>query len=389
MKIGKWIGVILGWLFLTLAISIAIAMTVYIKTEQGAQKPANRFYEIAGPVLLVSGIWREASAPLRNGLRIEERSVEDGVHVTSMAMTAYNPDMGKAPANVIRRSRRMGEEEREQFSRPPASYETGDGAVYELHDWRVECITGGLARHDIEREMTYQSVEAVQPIPGQLAVREELSGEQAEGTLNIAKKERVNERWTDDFRVPVTFHSYGAEQYQLGNILLTAGEQLPPPQDYQAELFAVLGLSDSDYRVTEMHWDGEPYADAGGELCRNALAVGEKRVADYRVLYAGLVSWPVPDTYELKTVYKLQRQVSPHAGNGDMSGETSDAEGEGDGGGKTVRWYWVHEWVEVTVTAGLIGILLGTLILLISWRRENRGKNGQGHSSHSPGRDSS
>lgn len=371
IKIRKWIRIILGWLFLTLAISIALAMAVYIRSEKEAQKPGNRFYEIAGPGLLMSGIRQGMSAPLRNGIRIEERSLNDGFHVTSMALPASTTDLENAPANVIRRSRSMGAEEREQFSRPPASYETGDGTVYELVDWRVECIPGGIARHDMEREMTYQAVEAAQTVPGQLAVREEFAGEQAEGTLHMVEKERVNERWTDDFRVPVTFHSYGAEQYQLGDILLAAGEQLPPPQDYQAGLFRVLGLSDNDYRVTGMHWEGEPYVDTGGELCRDALAVGEKRVADYRVLYAGPVSWPVPDTYELKTVYKLQRTARTDTGSGEVPSGGPRAEGED--GGMDVRWYWVREWVEVTVTAGLIGILLGTLILLISWRREKQG----------------
>lgn len=49
MKIGKWMGAVLGWLFLTLAISIALAMMVYIKSEKEAQKPGDRFWEIAGP----------------------------------------------------------------------------------------------------------------------------------------------------------------------------------------------------------------------------------------------------------------------------------------------------------------------------------------------------
>lgn len=160
------------------------------------------------------------SAPLREGVNIEERSLSGGVRVTSMAFPASTTEIEGAAANVIRRSRPMGAEEREQFSRPPASYETGDGLVYELADWRVECIPSGVARHDMEKEMTYRSVEAAQTVPGQVAVREELSGEQAEGTLHIVEMERVNERWTDDFQVPVTFHSYGAEQYQLGNILL-------------------------------------------------------------------------------------------------------------------------------------------------------------------------
>lgn len=375
MKIGKWMGAVLGWLFLTLAISIALAMMVYIKSEKEAQKPGDRFWEIAGPGLLMGGVRQGMSAPLREGVNIEERSLSGGVRVTSMAFPASTTDIEGAAANVIRRSRPMGVEEREQFSRPPASYETGDGLVYELADWRVECIPGGVARHDMEKEMTYRSVEAAQTVPGQVAVREELSGEQAEGTLHIVEMERVNERWTDDFQVPVTFHSYGAEQYQLGNILLAAGEQLPPPQEYQAELLQVLGLSDNDYRVTGMRWEGEPYMDASGELCRDALAVGEKQVADYRTLYAGPVSWSVPDTYELKTVYKLKRAARTDTGSGEASGGAPQAAGEDDG--NAVRWYWVREWVEVTVAVGLIGILLGTLILLLSWRRENRGGRGR------------
>ena len=165
MKIGKWMGAVLGWLFLTLAISIALAMMVYIKSEKEAQKPGGRFWEIAGPGLLMGGVRQGMSAPLREGVNIEERSLSGGVRVTSMAFPASTTDIEGAAANVIRRSRPMGAEEREQFSRPPASYETGDGLVYELADWRVECIPGGVARHDMEKEMTYRSVEAAQTVP--------------------------------------------------------------------------------------------------------------------------------------------------------------------------------------------------------------------------------
>ena len=69
------------------------------------------------------------------------------------------------------------------------------------------------------------------------------------------------------------------------------------------------GLKSSDYVVENMVWDGEPYMAAGGEVCRDAVAVGKKRVADYRVVYAGQIVRTIPERYCLKTVYELNIPV--------------------------------------------------------------------------------
>ncbi|MBS6952505.1 MAG: hypothetical protein KH230_04660 [Enterocloster asparagiformis] len=272
---------------------------------------------------------------------------------------------------IIRQTTIMTAQEREVFVKPPEYYTDEAGGRYRLADWNVECIPGGTTSREAKKEMVYRSVEGVQVIPWQITVQEEQDGEVTRGRLEMTEKTVLEETWSDDFSIPVTFHAYGAEQYELGEITIEAGEQFPPAGEYRQELLRILGLKDSDYLVEDMHWNGEPYTDESGEVCRNALAVGKKRVADYRVVYAGRISQPVPDSYRLNTLYRLDSPaVDPTV---PVVGETAaelEIPPEKNTGEKI--WYWIRSGVVVTIAAGLFAILLGTIILLAAWRREER-----------------
>ncbi len=272
---------------------------------------------------------------------------------------------------TIRQTTFMTAQEREAFVKPPEYYTDEAGGRYRLADWNVECIPGGTTSRDAEKEMVYRSVEGAQVIPWQITVEEEQDDEAARGMLEMTEKTVLEETWSDDFSVPVTFHAYGAEQYELGEITIEAGEQFPPAGEYRQELLRILGLKDSDYLVEDMRWNGEPYTDESGEICRDALAVGKKRVADYRVVYAGRISQPVPDSYRLNTVYRLDPPtVDPTVSVVRETTAEPEIPQEKNTGEKI--WYWIRSGVVVTIAAGLFAILLGTIILLAAWRREGR-----------------
>lgn len=297
--------------------------------------------------------------------------------------TSFAGPGGDLPGNptrsqTIRQTTIMTAAERDDFTKPPKYYTDAAGQRYRLADWNVVCTPGGEIASEAVKEVVYRAVEGVQVIPWQITVQEEQDGqgeETARGVLEMTEKTVLEETWSDEFSVPVTFHAYGAEQYELGAITIAAGEALPPVEEYRQELLRILGLKDSDYLVEDMQWDGDPYVDESGELCRNALAVGKKRVADYRVVYAGQVSRQLPDTYCLNTVYELNtpaREPSVSI----VRETTAEAERPPQENETGKIWYWIRSGVVVTIAAGLFAILLGTLILLAAWRREERGKKG-------------
>ncbi len=306
-------------------------------------------------------------------------------------LTALGAEMSAAPSGTLRIVRPLETEEAERFTAPPEEYTDEDGMVYELEDWQLERLPGGQVSQEVRRQVVYRDVEAAQSVPQSIPVREQYTGSsgpsssaapipqgsdssfQASGTLAATETQALGERWSDDFHVPLVFHSYGAELYELGNILMSAQDGFPPPEEYQDELLGILGLPGEDYEITGLTWDSEPYAGPDGELCREATASGRKRLVDYQVTYDGRVSWQMPDTWQLETVYRLRPSV--------VAAEESTAEALPAAGAPVMDadsltepglWYWVRSGFVITVAAGLVGITVGILILFVMWLKRER-----------------
>lgn len=299
---------------------------------------------------------------------------------------------GSEYSQTIRLVRPLEAEESEGFTEPPGEYEDENGSVYDLEDWKLDRLPGSRVSQEASRQVVYRAVEGAQSLPGTIPVREarpdgaEDSGAQdsgsqdnapqeVSGTLYATETQILGETWSDDFQVPMVFHSYGAQIYELGDILISAEGGFPPPEEYQDELLGILNLPRDGYEITRLSWNGEPYAGPGGELCREAMASGRKRLVDYQVTYEGRVSWQMPDTCRLETVYRLRPPVAETAGEvpETLTAETPAPEPEMSG--EPVLWYWVRSGFVITVAAGLAGIAVGILILLVLWlKREKRDK---------------
>lgn len=296
-----------------------------------------------------------------------------GVCALIAALTVFGMELtvfGAEVSQTVRMVRPLEGEEAEVFTEPPEEYTDENGAVYDLADWTLDRVPGSRVSQEISRQVVYRTVEAAQPVPSAIPVNEG----QASGTLKAAETQILNETWSDDFHVPMVFHSYGAQVYELGNISMSAEDGLPPPEEYQEELLRILGLPESDYEVTTLSWNGEPYTGPDGELCREAVASGRKRLVDYQVTYAGRVSWQMPDTCMLETVYRLRPSVveteraDPPPAPAAVAGPAAEPEEPG-------LWYWVRSGFVITVAAGLAGIAVGILILLVMWlKREQSDK---------------
>lgn len=265
----------------------------------------------------------------------------------------------------------------DQPEEPEETYWDRDGNQYALESWEMKEIPEHMASRNMEKQIVYAGVEGAEGLPESISVTEEISGVPAGGKLYIRDSRTVKEEWLDGFETPVVFHSYGADEYQVGTLAINGEDVLSGAVAVQEELLGIMGLSPDEYRILSMEWAGEAFVDDEGQMCRQASAAGQKLVRDVAVTYEGEVSYMEPVSYEMEMVY---RPVLP-----------SDIQVEDPLPAVQVRepepvpakeestlWYWVRSGFVITVGAGLIGIGIGILILAASWlgqrRKERQGR---------------
>ena len=121
-----------------------------------------------------------------------------------------------------------------------------------------------------------------------------------------------------------------------------------------------------------MIWSGEPFTDEDGQLCRNAIALGERLLKDVEVVYKGEVILKEPDHYELHAVYQAQEVNEESA-----EELTTQAEPELpiSASKKGPFWYLIRTGFVITVAIGIIGILIGIILLFIMKRHKKEEKD--------------
>ena len=91
-------------------------------------------------------------------------------------------------------------------------------------------------------------------------------------------------------------------------MVIDGSDVLASAVSVQEEILGIMGLSAGEYRILSMEWAGEPFEDDEGQMCRQAMARGQKLVRDYEVTYEGTVSLKAV-SYTHLDVYK--RQAGP------------------------------------------------------------------------------
>ncbi len=256
---------------------------------------------------------------------------------------------------------------------PPESYWDRNGREYVLDHYEVKEIPGHMVGRELEKQVVYSDVEGAEGLPESISVTEEVSGIPAEGELYIRDSRIVREEWRDGFRAPVLFHSYGADEYQTGSLVISGEDVLASAVESQEGILEVMGLSPQQYRIHSMAWDGEAFEDEDGQLCRRAMAEGQKLVRDYEITYEGEVAYMEPVSYEMEMAYRPvlpSRVWLDEEGTDTVAGEAAqEPSTTGEGG---PLWYWVRSGFVITVGAGLIGICAGVLALAVSWLRQRK-----------------
>lgn len=268
-------------------------------------------------------------------------------------------------------TRMVGPEQAGEPVRPEETCWDSKGNRYELERYEVKEVPGQRVDRSMEKQMVYRDVEGAEEIPQSIEVCEELSEDPAQGRLYLRDSRIVREGWQDGFQAPVLFHSYGAEEYAAGSGVIDGRDVLSSSLEAQEEILGLMGLKPGEYRILSMEWAGEPFEDEEGQVCRQAMASGQKLVRDYEAAYEGTISYMEPPSYELELFYRLA--PSSPAGVDQGREEGMDArEAAAPVPGAKPCWYWVRKGVVVTLGAGLIGLGVGVMILVSAWLRKRR-----------------
>lgn len=104
--------------------------------------------------------------------------------------------------------------------------------------------------------------------------RQEENGAKDIRTAVYAGRVSTGEEWRESTR-PVTFYSYGADEYELGGIKFQE-DILDSALAEQELLLGEMGFRPRAYHITSMDWDGESFMDETGQVCRwGIVARGE------------------------------------------------------------------------------------------------------------------
>lgn len=171
----------------------------------------------------------------------------------------------------------------------PAANLKQDGVSYRLDNYVLEKTMIPAHEISVTKEITYDEVEGKDVIPSKIpvTVNDESTGQETEVIAEISDQEFGEEHWEDSFSFPVVFHEYGLDGYWLGEHVFRLNTVELDFDDYKEALLELIGVSNKEYTVDSVRWDGVEYEDAAGVMCRDALATGKKLVSDCVVTYQG------------------------------------------------------------------------------------------------------
>lgn len=192
---------------------------------------------------------------------------------------------------------------KEDCPEPVESYQTESGEKYMRMSWETERVSVSGQSIPVIREGIYEQAEGITQLPESMNVEVERENQKTEVSCLLEDRAVIKEEWQDGFSFPVTYHKYGAEFYWLGEHLIEGGGDKPRLEGYENLLLEEIGVTPEFYRIVDIRWEGEPYEDETGELCRNAVASGQKLLRDYRLVYKGTASFPSYEAWRVTAVY--------------------------------------------------------------------------------------
>lgn len=191
-----------------------------------------------------------------------------------------------------------------KLSKPEATYQY-EGKEYKLKEYKV-IETQISAREELVSDtITYDSVEQADRIPDSAVIeaRDHLTGAVTNVTVPLKSYEYSDYRWVNGFQFLITVESADADSFALGDVLIPNQEE-HPFKGYEKELLQLIHVSPDFYRILSAEWTGQPWMGENGIIYRQALAQGEKRIADVKAVYEGLVLMDAVPASATEAIYE-------------------------------------------------------------------------------------
>lgn len=264
---------------------------------------------------------------------------------------------------------------REDCPEPEKSYRTDTGEEYVRISWEPERVSVPGRSIPVVREGIFEQAEGITQLPESMNVEAFHEGRETEVNCLLSEKSVIKEEWQDGFTFPVIYHSYGADSYLLGEYLIKGGGEKPRLDGCENLLLHEIGVTPEFYRIADIRWDGEPYEDETGELCRNAIASGQKLLRDYRLVYKGTADFPAYEAWRMTAVYgptapvdvqddSQGESLSEPAANSEENLPAASAMPQ-----PLTLWERITRILLITIAVGALLFFGGLLILAVLWWR--------------------
>lgn len=263
---------------------------------------------------------------------------------------------------------------RDLCTEPDETYVDEAGAEYELDHWSVVPAVIPARSQKVKRAVRYDQVEGTQQIPETMEIeaQEEQYGRAVTAHCELESRELLREEWQEGFEFTVTFHTYEAGYYWLGDRLIPYNQERPELEGCEELLLELAEVPADQYRITDIQWSGDPYEDAEGELCRDAAASGQKLVRDYRVNYTGVARFPAADGWQTAAYYRPAVQTEEESAQVSSSEVRVIPVPEKESGTEEPQnspslWERITRTLMITIVVGAVLFLGGLFMLGLVW----------------------
>lgn len=248
----------------------------------------------------------------------------------------------------------------------PAETFVENNMIYQLADVRQEqrtiqsSVTQTVMGYDnYNYEVTAAGVPATKPVS---AVNQS-TGQVQEVICSFSYIENLGTNVIEN-QIPILFEEYDASFYEWNGNLILKNDAVPALYGYESQILSDINAADGSY-ITGFSWNGDPYTNTDGVLCRDALASVMQVVPNYRVYYIGSLESPE----EKGTVYTCTYETDDSEGRVEYEVKASAQYQQV----KTRAVFYVLTGVGILIIAG--GIT--AVIMVLAKQKKERKENGE------------
>ncbi len=202
----------------------------------------------------------------------------------------------------------FSEEDSDGDASPPERY-VWENEEYRLEAYQIMTAESNEASEIMTETVRYEEVEQAMEIPQEYPV---------------ADMTYENWRWIPGFEFTVTVKGYDGGSFYLGDRIVAVKEE-QPFEGREQELLELIGVDPEYYLIEDSRWISEPQIGEDGLTYRQAVASGQKYVADVSVVYTKESETETVPSMICQAVYRIP-EATPSDGERTISETLAEEE---------------------------------------------------------------